>query len=89
MTRRTFLRVLGSGLVGAGIVSVFPVGPATATPPSWASFRAAGQPLTYEMLRAAYEACVVGDRGPTLAVVSSSVARRLGLVYDVEIAEAA
>lgn len=86
MTRRIFLRVLGSAAIGAITVQVLPSLPLVDTPTtvsSW-SLGAAG-PLTFEMLEAAYQSCRSGKARPTLAVYPASIARRLGLVYEVEL----
>lgn len=86
MTRRTFLRVLGSAAVVAALPASLPdllAAADTASSPVWSTGSA--RPLTYEMLRASYESCVIGRDCPTLAVCSASMARRLGLVYDVDL----
>ena len=89
ITRRTFLRVLGSAAVGAVIAPQIPL-PVEIPANEWTGFTEASlRPLTYDMLRQAYEACAIGSRGPSLMVMHSSIARKLGLVYDVEIEEAA
>lgn len=89
MTRRTFLRVLGSAAVAAAATQILPIQPAlsAASGPLWDT-TAAG-PLTLDMLRRTYESCVIGERGPNVMVLSQSTARMFGLVYDVEFEVAA
>lgn len=89
ITRRTFLRVLGSAAIGAVVAPRIPI-PSIEPAATFADFTAAStRPLTLEMLEAAYKACAVGSRAPNLIICHASVARKLGLVYDVEIEEAA
>lgn len=86
-SRRTFLRVLGSAAIGALVVPALPIPDAIAeaAPVAWPSIEASAGPLTYEMLERAYLACAIGREAPTLMIVPASVARRFGLVYDVEV----
>lgn len=89
ITRRTFLRVLGSAAVGAIVVPRLPL-PIVEPAATFADFTLAStRPLTLEMLEASYKACVAGSREPNLIICHASVARKLGLVYDAEIEEAA
>lgn len=92
LNRRTFLRVLGSAAVGVAAVAVVPdllvnVVTPLACGPAWDTSTA--PPLTYEMLEAAYKSCLIGSEQPTMMIVSRSTARQLGLIYDVELEEAA
>ena len=86
-SRRTFLRVLGSAIVGAVVapalpsLAALPVAPSTFTTRSAASAGA----LTLEMLERAYREASIGRHAPQCLVMHRSVARRLGLIYDVEI----
>ncbi len=84
-SRRTFLRVLGSALVGAAVAPSVAV--AVEPEISLDAFAAADAgALTMEMLEQAYQKCVVGGAEPTMGVISQATARQLGLIYDVEIA---
>lgn len=89
MTRRTFLRVLSSAAVAVSVAPLVPdwIAPVVEAGPRW-DLGVAG-PLTYEMLEQAYQSCVIGVHHPTMGVCSRSVARLMGLVYDVEMEEAA
>lgn len=89
ITRRTFLRVLGSAAVGAVLAPRIPI--ALPEAPTLTTYVTAPSPgaLTLEMLEAAYKACAIGRREPSLMIMHASVARKLGLVYDVEIEDAA
>lgn len=85
-SRRTFLRVLGSAAIAAVAPPILGTPAPLMDPPTYTTYAAAAPGvLTLEMLEAAYKACVIGPRQPTLLVTSRSVARRLGLVYDVEV----
>lgn len=92
MTRRTFLRVLGSAVAAVAVAPLQPLAPAAAVGPSWDTTPPAGA-LTYEMLEEAYKSACLGNRTPTYMVMSPSTfatySRQLGLVYDVEVDEAA
>ncbi len=84
-TRRTFLRVLGSAIIGVAVAPsmAFAVEPEI----SLDAFGATDAgPLTLEMLERAYRMCVVGGEKPTRGIISPATARQLGLVYDVELA---
>lgn len=87
LSRRTFLRVLGSAVVGAAVASALPLPVPSTAAPTWQAGTTG--PLTYEMLEASYRSCVIGREAPTMMVTSVSIARRLGLIYDVELEEAA
>ena len=95
-TRRTFLRVLGSALVGAVVVPSLPI-PGLPVPESaqswWRAQDLAGpsRALTYDLLREAYEKCSRGPHhGPQYIITTREVADRYarlsGLVFDAEIA---
>ena len=89
VTRRTFLRVFGTVTVAVGVVPVIgPLESLTTIPPVASRWSLLGscQPLTYGMLESAYQACVLGENAPTMGMISSSAARALGLVYDMELA---
>ena len=89
MTRRTFLRVLGSGVVASAVVASVPILP---SPPllfgSWDPPTSGGA-ITYGMLERAYRECAIGSESPTMGFVSQQTARYLGLIYDVDVEEAA
>lgn len=88
-TRRTFLRVLGSAIIGIAAAPTGVVPAVVDTPkPSWwgAQNATSNKPLTFEMIEQAYREARIGSTGPNMMIVSSSQARLIGLVYDVEIA---
>jgi len=84
MNRRTFLRVLGSAMA---IAVVAPSIPALVddTITIWKPRAVGPSTLTCEMLEHAYRACVIGQEAPNLMIIPASMARRLGLVYDVDL----
>lgn len=79
-TRRTFLRVLGSAIVGAAVVPALPTFSAFSTSPT--------SLLTYEGLERAYHAALdSGEPEPSMGVARrQTLARETGLLYDVELA---
>ena len=91
MTRRTFLRVLGSVAVGAAVVASLPslgsVADTAPASPLWGTGTTG--PLTYEMLERAYQSACIGSNAPTMGICSASFARQMGLVYDVDLEDAA
>ena len=91
MTRRTFLRVIGSAAVGAAVVASLPsLGSVAETVPSFPLWGTGTTgPLTYETLEQAYQSACLGSHHPTLGICSASVARQIGLVYDVDLEDAA
>ena len=89
MTRRTFLRVLGSGIAATAVVQAVPEALVAPASPAWPTYEAVSRPLTYKMIEAAYKSCVIGSERPTFGICSSTTARYLGLVFDVEFEEAA
>lgn len=95
MQRRTFLRVLGSAMVGAVIAPSIVVEPLS--PPNfWRSQATLGAspPLTLEMLRDAFNLASKGSAAPPNTIVTTraiyeryaSLARECGLVYDSDLA---
>ena len=85
-TRRTFLRVLGSALVGVAVAPSVAVAVESEIS-AWDVFGATDTgPLTMERLERAYRMCVAGSEAPTMAIISQATARQFGLVYDVEVA---
>lgn len=92
MNRRTFLRVLGSAAVVTAVPqSVVHIAEALAPKsffgPVWDSRTA--PPLTYEMLEQAYRSACIGQEVPNIMIVSRSVARQFGLIYDVDVDDVA
>jgi hypothetical protein len=88
MNRRTFLRVLGSAVAIAAISPevLVPTPAPVFAGPAWSAWSTGtAGPLTYEMLQRAYESCCIGQEAPNMMIVSASMARRLGLVYDVDV----
>ena len=90
MNRRTFLRVLGSAAVvvavpSAAVKAVEVLVPSTG--PLWST--GVAPPLTYKMLESAYLSACIGQEAPNIMIVSRSVARQFGLVYDVDMEIAA
>lgn len=76
-TRRTFLRVLGSALIGAVVAPALPTRP----------------PITYALLERAYHEALDSGEPPRWVVARLellerrwTLARDTGLVYDVELA---
>ena len=90
VSRRTFLRVLGSAAVAAALPKVTLISPpGRGVNPFWESWKAADAaaagPITFAALEAGYKAACLGRNVPNLAIVSVSVARQFGLVFDVEV----
>ena len=85
MNRRTFLRVIGSAAISAAIAPTLSAD--TPVQPFWNSRRSTDSgALTLQMIRDAYEKCSRGGNiGPEYMIVSSSTARQLGLLYDVDL----
>jgi len=95
MTRRTFLRVLGSAAVVAALPSLpLPIPQDRSIslygiPEALNDGTIAGGSITYEMMEAAYQAAVVGSERPTVFLTYGSQARQNGLVFDADLEEVA
>ena len=89
MTRRTFLRVLGSAVAVAAVAPVLQPIAEVVQPTGWWSVTDTAGPITYEMLEQSYKQCVIGSERPTMGVCSVSFARQYGLVFDVDFEDAA
>ena len=93
-SRRTFLRVLGSALIGAAVAPSLsmPASNASASPFwSYQTGLGSARPLSMELLREALEKCSRGSGSSpqyliTTRAAMESYARMCGLVYNIEIA---
>jgi hypothetical protein len=91
VNRRTFLRVLGSAAVAVAAAPLLEQIPAFVVPTAASPYWDKGSVgvLTYETLERAYLDACIGSEMPNLTVVSASFARKFGLVYDVDLEDAA